>query len=201
MAASVVSGFGPVFSGGAGPAILFPGRAGEASLEDLLVDELPSEQLPSVDTPSAPPARRVAPRGRRFEHGARPLSPTPSRPRASRPANRRLTTLPSTQRALPAQVARTTSRKLRLTRRGQLVLVLVIVAAVYAGFGLGRAGAGSQAEPANPHQVVVQQGDSLWAIAARALPNQDPRDVVGKIESLNHLQGSAVTAGQTLQLP
>jgi LysM repeat protein len=55
--------------------------------------------------------------------------------------------------------------------------------------------------PAAPRSVVVQQGDSLWAIAARIAPNQDPRDVVGKLESRNHLRGSTVKVGQILQLP
>jgi hypothetical protein len=217
MAASVVSDFGPVFSGGAGPAVLFPGRSSRDREESAPAGYFESQEqraaagaaapaelersgcpMPPV---ASPPARRASPRGRRFEHGARPLSPAPSRPRSARPANRRLATLPSSQRGFRAQVARSVPRKLRLTRRGQLVLVLVVIAAVYGAFGLGRAGAGAESGAVRAHQVVVQQGDSLWAIATRVLPNQDPRDVVGKIKTLNHLQGSAVEAGQTLQLP
>jgi hypothetical protein len=97
-------------------------------------------------------------------------------------------------------VARPSRRGLKLTRRGQLVLFLVVAAAVYGAFGLGRANAGAEPGPA-AHQVVVQQGDSLWSIANRVSPNQDPRDVVGKLESINHLHGSSVEVGQTLQLP
>jgi hypothetical protein len=101
----------------------------------------------------------------------------------------------------PIPVVRVGHRSLRLTRRGQAVLLLVVAASVYAAFGLGRANAGPEPVSSSAHQVVVQQGDSLWAIASRVSPNKDPRDVVGKIESLNHLRGSTVAAGQTLQLP
>jgi hypothetical protein len=175
------------------------------SLADPFADPLAQVGVEVLTDPareSIPSSRRPAPRGRRFEHGARPLSPTPSRPRSSRPASRPATALWSAPaRPGPRAVARPIRRGLRLTRRGQLVLLLVVVAAVYAGFGLGRANAGPEHSPAAAHRVVVQQGDSLWAIAARVAPNQDPRDVVGKLKSLNHLQSSAVQAGQTLQLP
>ena len=44
-------------------------------------------------------------------------------------------------------------------------------------------------------------GDSLWSIAQKIAPQQDPRDVVEEISSLNQLQTSAVDAGQKLSLP
>ncbi len=51
-----------------------------------------------------------------------------------------------------------------------------------------------------PQTYLVQPGDSLWSIAA-ATSTGDPRDMVGRIEELNHLQGSTIQAGQTLLLP
>jgi hypothetical protein len=162
----------------------------------------PLAQLGSetLDQPAVPtPVRRPAPRSRRFEHGSRPAS---SRPRSGRPAGRPASSLPSApSRVFPVPVVRAGRRSLKLTRRGQVVLLLIVAASVYAAFGLGHASAGPEPAPSSAHQVVVQQGDSIWAIASRVAPNQDPRDVVGKIESLNHLHGSTVAAGQTLLLP
>jgi hypothetical protein len=151
---------------------------------------------------SSAPVRRQAPRSRRFEHGTRPGSATASRPRSGRPAGRPGSSLPSApSRVFPVPVIRTGRRRLRLTHRGQALLLLIVAAFVYAAFGLGHASASPEPVSSSVHQVVVQQGESLWAIASRVAPNQDPRDVVGKIESLNHLHGSTVAAGVTLQLP
>jgi hypothetical protein len=196
MAVSVMSSLGSVSPGGTS---LFAERPGSLDpLSQVGVEVLTDPAAPEL----VPPVRRPAPRSRRFEHGTRPLSPTPSRPRASRPASRPATSLWSAPaRRSPRLVARPSRRGLKLTRRGQLVLLLVVAAAVYGAFGLGRANAGAEPGPAAAHQVVVQQGDSLWSIADRVAPNQDPRDVVGKLESINHLHGSSVEVGQTLQLP
>ena len=164
--------------------------------------QIGGELLDHPPFPAAAPVRRPAPRSRRFEHGARPGSPASSRPRSGRPAGRPASTLPSApSRVFPVPVVRSGRRSLRLTRRGQMVLLLIVAASVYAAFGLGHASASPEPVSTSAHQTVVQQGDSLWAIASRVEPNQDPRDVVGKIESLNHLQGSTVAVGQTLQLP
>jgi hypothetical protein len=47
----------------------------------------------------------------------------------------------------------------------------------------------------------VQPGESLWAVATRIAPHQDPRLVVADIESLNDLTTAWVTPGQQLVLP
>jgi hypothetical protein len=202
MAVSVVSSLGSAssrdFNGFVDPF--------EAPLEDFLVDPLAqvgAEVLnDSAARESLPSVRRPAPRSRRFEHGSRPLSPAESRPRSTRPASRPSSSLwSSPARLSPSLAPHLRRRSLRLTRRGQLVLLLVVAAAGYGVFGLGRADAGAEHAPPSAHRVVVQQGDSLWSIADRVAPNQDPRDVVGKIESLNHLRGSQVEVGQQLRLP
>jgi len=51
-----------------------------------------------------------------------------------------------------------------------------------------------------PQSYIVQPGDSLWTIAAHTSTG-DPRDMVGRIEELNHLGTSTIQAGQTLLLP
>jgi LysM domain len=89
---------------------------------------------------------------------------------------------------------------LRLTRRGRLVGLLMIVAIAYGAFGLGRASAAPANLANRPQSVVVQTGDSLWSIAERTMPGQDPRDAVAKIESLNRLTSAQVDVGQQLRI-
>jgi hypothetical protein len=89
---------------------------------------------------------------------------------------------------------------LRLTRRGRIVALLLVAVSVYAAFGLGRASAGASPASNRAAQVVVQPGDSLWSIAVRTMPQQDPRDAVGELESINHLSTSQVSVGQRLRL-
>ena len=94
---------------------------------------------------------------------------------------------------------------LRLTARGRLALRLVVLAlalAVVGGIGAiagSLMGAGPEASGTT---VVVAPGESLWSVAAAAAaPGEDVRDVVAQIAELNSLGGSAVSAGQVLQLP
>jgi LysM repeat protein len=88
-----------------------------------------------------------------------------------------------------------------LTRRGQIVLTLVVTGLLLAVFSLGRFSAGAAGDPVPHRTVVVHSGDTLWSIAATAAPSTDPRVTVEKIRLLNHLQGGAVQVGQELQLP
>jgi LysM repeat protein len=93
----------------------------------------------------------------------------------------------------------------RLTRRGRLVLTLLLLAAFLAG-GLLMAGglASAGTEPgaaASATRVTVQPGETLWSIAERAAPGTDPRDTVEDILRLNHLDSVAVEAGAVLLLP
>ena len=91
----------------------------------------------------------------------------------------------------------------RLTRRGRVVLTLVmVVGLVIAGFTLGR-GSSQAAGHSHVvhHTVTVEAGDTLWSLAARVAPQADPRDVVADIQSLNHLSSSVVEPGEQLLVP
>jgi LysM repeat protein len=93
---------------------------------------------------------------------------------------------------------------LRLTRRGQLVVVALFLLALFGGgvlFGTGsKAGASDQAGA--PHQyVVVQPGQTLWGIAKQIAPNEDPRAMIEAIRRLNALPDTGVQAGQRIALP
>jgi hypothetical protein len=102
------------------------------------------------------------------------------------------------------QMNATRSSAVRLTRRGRVLLVLTVMTLlVLAGFTLGHGSslAASRAHPQPHHSVVVEPGETLWAVAVRTAPHVDPRLVVADIESLNHLRSATVEPGQQLLIP
>jgi hypothetical protein len=88
---------------------------------------------------------------------------------------------------------------LRLTRRGRLLLVVLIA------FVLGVAGfisSGAFASAAvGARTVTVQSGQSLSEIAAAALPDLAVTDAIVEIQLANSLSTDQVHAGQTLRIP
>jgi Tfp pilus assembly protein FimV len=51
------------------------------------------------------------------------------------------------------------------------------------------------------HKIVVQPGQTLWSIAAAAVPTADPRTVIQEIMSANALPSATIGAGQLLWVP
>ncbi len=108
-------------------------------------------------------------------------------------------------------MAGTPRTRLRLTRRGRVVvatlvitgvtLVALLITLVASGGAQatnhGQARAGYQ----GMHKIVVQPGQTLWSIASAAEPSADPRTVVQEIMSANALAGPTVIAGQLLWVP
>ncbi|MDQ3715466.1 MAG: LysM peptidoglycan-binding domain-containing protein [Actinomycetota bacterium] len=91
-----------------------------------------------------------------------------------------------------------------LTRRGRILLLGVLVSVLFGAFSLGRAGsqAAPQARPAPAlEQMTVQPGESLWTVAERIAPENDPREVIAQIRRLNDLSDSTLRIGQQLLLP
>ena len=94
-----------------------------------------------------------------------------------------------------------------LTRRGRVLAVLVFAAVLLGAFSLGRtaseaAGPATSAAPAvEVEHTTVQPGDSLWSVARRVAPDNDPREVVEQIRRLNDLSGADIQVGQQLLLP
>jgi nucleoid-associated protein YgaU len=84
---------------------------------------------------------------------------------------------------------------LRFGRRAVLAAVVVGVA------GIGMAVAAHGGAPSRYSTVVVQPGDTLWAIAAARYPGDDVRERVQDIEQANGLSGPQIKAGETLRLP
>lgn len=103
--------------------------------------------------------------------------------------------------SLPRLATGRSRPRLRLTRRGRLVLVVLFLAAV-GGLAAILSPASRAADPAGPPAVaVVQPGDTLWSVAARHRPSTRPFAVIDEIRRLNHLDGFTVYAGQELVLP
>jgi LysM domain len=107
--------------------------------------------------------------------------------------------------AMGAAAAKTlTQGQIRLTRRGRLALLFVAVLCMVFGFSIGNTvsfAAGVAAPPTSTHSVVVQPGQTLWAIATQAAPHADPRATVQQIIVLNSLSSTQLQPGQTLALP
>jgi Tfp pilus assembly protein FimV len=93
---------------------------------------------------------------------------------------------------------------LRLTRRGKAVLLGLLALLLLVAVSVGRTGSQAAMVTENGpalQQTTVQPGDTLWSVAQRIAPDNDPRQVVAQIKRINHLHGSALQAGQLLLLP
>lgn len=102
--------------------------------------------------------------------------------------------------------ATTATSAVRLTRRGRTVLVLLLAGLLLTAFSLGRqatqaAGVVSEGAAQPLEQATVQPGESLWSVAQRIAPDNDPREVVAQIRRLNDLSSSQLQVGQHLLLP
>lgn len=146
---------------------------------------------PVARTPAPAPGR---PGPVRHARAARPVGCPSSRTPAARHGRERPPSVP-----LVAPV-----RSTHLTARGRLAAVLMLALLLLAAFSLGRTvaeGSTAAAAPPRLEEVVVQPGDTLWAVAQRIAPGQDPRPVVDQIRRLNQLPSAQLQAGQQLLLP
>jgi hypothetical protein len=94
-------------------------------------------------------------------------------------------------------------RNLQLTRRGRVVLLLALVLAAFLAFSTARitTQAGTAFSGSATRTVTVHTGETLWQIARRVAPQDDPRDTVDRIRDLNALDTTVVQAGQRLIVP
>jgi hypothetical protein len=118
-----------------------------------------------------------------------------------------------TEAALPLEAgSRPVRIRVRLTRRGRIVVAglitasMVLVAALAWLAGTARADAAGSGVPSSAvyhslRSVVVLPGQSLWSIATQYEPGSDPRNVIQEIIDLNALSGTSVQPGEHLWLP
>jgi nucleoid-associated protein YgaU len=96
------------------------------------------------------------------------------------------------------------SGSVRLTRRGRIVLVLAVLTLALVGFALIGSPAVStgEAHHAAKHTVVIHGGETLWDLAGRIAPGEDPRVVISDIVDLNNLSDAgSIRVGQKLYVP
>lgn len=107
----------------------------------------------------------------------------------------------ATSPTAPARAGR--EAPLRLTRRGRVVIFLLLLAiGVVVSLVATSSGAASDTAGRVPVQyVTVAPGDSLWSIAGDVAPDADRRDTVAEIMELNALSGSSVNVGQRIAVP
>ncbi len=79
-----------------------------------------------------------------------------------------------------------------------LAIVLVVAAFLLVAPGLARGDGPGRTAPRDTY--VVEPGDTLWSIARRVAPGQDPRPVVDGLIEANDLHGG-LQAGQELSVP
>jgi hypothetical protein len=92
-------------------------------------------------------------------------------------------------------------RRVRLTRRGRLLLLALLVAAT-AFAAVLVASASRAADPVGSRPTaVVRPGDTLWSVAERHVPGSDPFGAIEEIRRLNELSDYTVQPGQRLVLP
>ncbi|TPW70268.1 LysM peptidoglycan-binding domain-containing protein [Schumannella sp. 10F1B-5-1] len=107
----------------------------------------------------------------------------------------------------PATAApRPGAARLRITRRGQMVLSALIAIPLVFGaavlvLGGGDAVATSTSSSTTFEHIRVQSGDTLWSIAERVAPESDPRDVAAAIINLNQLDSASLEPNDLLAIP
>ena len=103
--------------------------------------------------------------------------------------------------AHPGDMERTYVRR----RRTVAVVAAALIAVLMSPLAAGAVRRGEPSAPAAqqvPEQlVVVQSGDTLWSIAQRVRPGDDPRQVAAEIAATNGVQPGALTVGASLVVP
>ncbi len=107
----------------------------------------------------------------------------------------------TTQQAAPQHTPR-----LRLTRRGRVVMTTLVAGPLVAlalatALNGGIASASSEPPSHSLEYVTVQAGQSLWGLAESIAPSSDPRDVISDIVRLNQLEDSELHPGLRIAIP
>ena len=131
----------------------------------------------------------------------RGLASAASGPTAPPVAGRPLEAGPSRRQAQRVAAATPPARR-RVTRRGRLLVVVLAAVLLLAAFSLGRvsSNASSDNRPTTTH-VTVHPGETMWQVAVRVAPDNDPRVTVQRLMRLNHMTTPELRAGQSLVVP
>jgi len=89
----------------------------------------------------------------------------------------------------------------RLTRRGRVVALVLLVCLTGGTAALAASASDAAAPPAQGRTVVVRPGESLWTIVERYQRGRDPFAAIEEIRRLNRLADYTVYPGEELTLP
>jgi LysM repeat protein len=104
----------------------------------------------------------------------------------------------------PARKPAERTPSVRLTRRGRVVAVLLLLGlllAVLTVFGSHSAATGEAGVPVETQTVEVGPGDTLWEIASEVAEPGQVRETMHQIRELNALTGPGLTVGQEIAVP
>jgi nucleoid-associated protein YgaU len=94
-------------------------------------------------------------------------------------------------------VTRTDVRHRGRTRLA-VILTVSLAGAAWAGPAVRALGGGTEHRPVARSTYVVQPGDTLWSIAQRLSPGEDPRPVVDALAEANGVRAGDLVQGQAL---
>lgn len=102
----------------------------------------------------------------------------------------------------PARGAARQPARLRLTRRGRVVVALLALGAALGGGLTATAAWAGGMDKGGVVQHTVAPGETLWGIARGvAEPGQDVRAVVDELRSMNDRDSSGLRAGEVIWIP
>ena len=99
--------------------------------------------------------------------------------------------------AHPERMERTYVRR----RRTVAIVATALVAVLLSPLAAGAVRRGEAPAPAAQQVVVVRSGDTLWSIAQRVRPGDDPRVVASLLASANGVEAGSLTVGSSLVVP
>ncbi len=82
-----------------------------------------------------------------------------------------------------------------------LILSAALITGAWAGPVTRALGGGRRPIPAARTSYLVRDGDTLWSIAERLAPGDDPRPLVDAIASSNGVEAGELVPGSTLVVP
>lgn len=88
----------------------------------------------------------------------------------------------------------------RVFNNGFVALFIIAITLVISMFVISTISANTEDKAMQFEEVVVQSNDTLWSLARRYRPDEDPRRVVWYIKKLNEC-GTQIHPGQTLKIP
>ncbi len=111
-----------------------------------------------------------------------------------------ITAVPGHRAGPTTRPYRPATRTVYLRRRVIAVLLGMVLMVVMAQAGAALGGstlAAPERSPAVLEHTIVRPGDSLWSVAQRLAPGEDPRPVVDALEQARH--GAALVPGERVE--